>query len=415
MGQTLIQKILAKASGKEQVQIGEIVFPKAHRILTHDNTSFISQIFKKMEGSCVWDPERVVIALDHAVPPPDSEKAKSHSITRSFVRQQGIKHFYDAGSGICHQVFVEHYHAIPGVVIYGADSHTTTHGALGAAGIPIGRTEAASIWVLGKTWLKVPETVKIIINGTPRRNVSAKDIILTIIRKLSVIGLDYKVGEFHGNYLPKTSISDRMTLCNMTAEMGAKAGIVPADSVTQEYLNNSHELFEPVLSDDTATYKQEFEFNCSEMVPQVAQPHKVDNVCDVTDLPPIKIDVAVLGTCTNGRLDDLATAAMILEGKYVAEGVRLLVYPASRKVLESAIDAGYIKTIVKAGGLLNVPACGPCLGAYGGVLAPGETAISTANRNFKGRMGCNEDTNIYLASPATIAASAITGEIVSPG
>ncbi|MFQ5976971.1 MAG: aconitase/3-isopropylmalate dehydratase large subunit family protein [Candidatus Heimdallarchaeota archaeon] len=415
MGQTVIQKIFAKASGKDQVQVGEIVFPEAHRILTHDNSAAIARTFEKMGATRVWDANRVFIALDHAVPPPDSEKAKAHSIIRNFVRRHGIKHFYEAGTGICHQVLVEHYHALPGTVIYGSDSHTTTHGALGAAGIPIGRTEAASIWALGKTWLKVPESIKFILNGTPRKGVYAKDVILAIIRKLSATGLDYKTGEFHGNYIAKTSISERMTLCNMTAEMGAKAGIIPGDSVTENFLKDAGESFEPIFPDKDAAYERMFEFDCSEISPQVARPHKVDSVCDVSELLSTKIDVAVLGTCTNGRLDDLAAAAKILSGKYVTEGVRLLVYPASRKVLAAAIDRGYIKTIIEAGGQLNVPACGPCLGAYGGVLAPGEKAISTANRNFKGRMGCKEDTEIYLASPAVVAASAIVGEIVAPG
>lgn len=415
VGQTAIQKIFAKTSGKDQVQVGEIVFPEAHRILTHDNSAAISRTFEKMGATQVWDPEKVFIALDHAVPPPDSEKAKAHSLIRNFVRKQGIKYFYEAGTGICHQVLVEHYHALPGSVIYGSDSHTTTHGALGAAGIPVGRTEAASIWALGKTWLKVPESVKIILNGIPKRGVYAKDIVLAIIREMSATGLDYKVGEFHGNYIAQTSISERMTLCNMTAEMGAKAGIVPADSITEDFLNPSGQSFDPVSPDGGATYVQEVEFDCSEILPQVAQPHKVDNVSDIAELPQTKIDVALLGTCTNGRLDDLAAAAEILSGKEVAEGVRLLVYPASRLVLQEALEAGYIKTIVDAGGQLNVPACGPCLGAYGGILAPGEKAISTANRNFRGRMGCKEDTEIYLASPATVATSAIAGEIVAPG
>ncbi|MFW9917658.1 MAG: aconitase/3-isopropylmalate dehydratase large subunit family protein, partial [Candidatus Thorarchaeota archaeon] len=366
MGQTVVQKIFAKASGKEQVQVGEIVFPEAHRILTHDNSAAIARTFEKMGATQVWDPEKVFIALDHAVPPPDSEKAKAHSIIRDFVRNQGIKYFYEAGTGICHQVLVEYYHALPGTVIYGSDSHTTTHGALGAAGIPIGRTEAASVWALGKTWLKVPETVKIILKGTPRRNVYAKDVILAIIRRLSATGLDYKAGEFHGSYIATTSISERMTLCNMTAEMGAKAGIVPADRITEEFLKPSGQFFEPVLADEDANYVQEVEFDCSGIPPQIAQPHKVDNVSDLAELPPTKIDVALLGTCTNGRLDDLAAAAKILSGKEVAEGVRLLVYPASRLVLQEALEAGYIKTIVDAGGQLNVPACGPCLGAYGG-------------------------------------------------
>jgi len=415
MGKTMIEKILARASGAQSVSPGEIVFVKPHMILSHDNSSAIIKIFRSMGAEKVWDSGRVFIALDHAVPPPDWKKAQNHKEIREFVAEQGIKSFYDCGTGICHQVLPEYGHVVPGVVIFGSDSHTTTHGAFGAAGIPIGRTETASVWAIGETWLKVPESLKIVLSGKPRSNVFAKDIILNVIGKLTADGATYKAVEFHGDVVESMSISERMTICNMSAEMGAKAGMVPFDETTERWLAEAGvKDFEPALPDEDAEYEETIEFDCSAMRPVVAKPHKVDNVSPISELSEVKIDVALLGTCTNGRLDDLEVAAKILEGKKVASGVRLLVYPASKKVLEEAIDRGIIKKLVEAGAEVAVPACGPCLGAYGGVLAPGEIAVSSANRNFKGRMGCKEDTGIYLASPATVAASAIAGRIVEP-
>ena len=415
MGKTLIEKILAAASGEKEVRAGEIVFARPHMILSHDNSAAISKIFFDMGAKKVWNPSRVFIALDHAVPPPDWKKAQNHKIIRNFVEEQGIENFYEAGTGICHQVLPEYGHVIPGVVILGSDSHTTTHGAFGAAGIPIGRTETASVWALGETWLKVPETIKIVLNGRLQENVYPKDVILHVIGRLTADGASYKAVEFHGDVVRSMSISGRMTICNMAAEMGAKAGMVPFDDVTREWFDSlGITQYDSVLPDEDAAYEKVYEFDCSQITPQVAKPHKVDNVVPVSELGEVEIDEALLGTCTNGRVEDLRIAAEILEGKKVAKGVRLLVYPASRKVLEEALSLGIVEKIVKAGGEVAVPACGPCLGAYGGVLAPGERAVSSANRNFKGRMGCSEDTGIYLASPATVAASALAGRIVVP-
>lgn len=415
MGKTLIEKILAAASGEKEVRAGEIVFARPHMILSHDNSAAISKIFFDMGAKKVWNPSRVFIALDHAVPPPDWKKAQNHKIIRNFVEEQGIENFYEAGTGICHQVLPEYGHVIPGVVILGSDSHTTTHGAFGAAGIPIGRTETASVWALGETWLKVPETIKIVLNGRLQENVYPKDVILHVIGRLTADGASYKAVEFHGDVVRSMSISGRMTICNMAAEMGAKAGMVPFDDVTREWFDSlGITQYDIVLPDEDAAYEKVYEFDCSQITPQVAKPHKVDNVVPVSELGEVEIDEALLGTCTNGRVEDLRIAAEILEGKKVAKGVRLLVYPASRKVLEEALSLGIVEKIVKAGGEVAVPACGPCLGAYGGVLAPGERAVSSANRNFKGRMGCSEDTGIYLASPATVAASALAGRIVVP-
>ena len=414
MAQTLIEKILAKASGRNRVHKGEIVFVSPHRILSHDNSAAISKIFKQIKTPAVWDPERIFIALDHAVPPPDERKALNHKIIREFVQEHNIKHFYDCGTGICHQVLPENGHVLPGTIIFGSDSHTTTHGAFGAAGIPIGRTETASVWAIGKTWLRVPETIKIILTGHLKKGVYAKDVILFLIGQIGASGANYKSVEFTGDTVSRMSISERMTLCNLSAEMGAKTGMVAFDETTQDWLDNRvQEDYKPLSADDNAEYEKTYEYNLEELGPQVACPHEVDNVRSVKDLPHTKIDVAFLGTCTNGRLDDLKIAAEIMEGKSLAPGVRFLVYPASKSVLLDALRLGYIEKLVAAGAQLAVPSCGPCLGAYGGILAPEENCISTANRNFKGRMGCKQNTGIYLASPATIAHSALAGHITT--
>ncbi len=414
MGQTLIEKIIGRASGKNKVRKGEVVFASPHCILSHDNSASISETFKKMGAKKVWDPERIFIALDHAVPPPDERKALNHKVIRNFVKEQGIKYFYDCGIGVCHQVLPEYGHVVPGVIILGSDSHTTTHGAFGAAGIAIGRTETASVWALGETWLKVPESMKIVLKGKLRDGVYAKDIILFIIGQIGADGADYKSVEFYGDIVKNMSISERMTICNLSAEMGAKAGIVPFDETTKEWLKGRvKESYEPLFADSDATYEKVIEYDLSHLEPQMACPHNVDNVHPVKELAKVKIDVALLGTCTNGRLDDLKIASQIVKGKKIAPGVRLLVYPASQQVLREALKLGYIEKLVDAGGEVSVPSCGPCLGAYGGVLAPEEKCVSSANRNFKGRMGCKEGTEIYLASPATVAASALAGYITT--
>ncbi len=414
MGKTLIEKIIAEASEKEEVKQGEIVFVTPHRILSHDNSAAISKIFKQMGAKKVWDPSRIFIALDHAVPPPDERKALNHKVIRNFVKEQGIKYFYDCGVGICHQVLPEYGHVVPGKIIFGSDSHTTTHGAFGAAGIPIGRTETASVWAIGETWLKVPQTIKIVLNGRLQKGVYAKDVILYVIGQIGADGANYKAVEFYGDIVEKMSISERMTICNLSAEMGAKAGIVPFDQTTQEWLKERvKESYQPLYADKDAVYEKVLEYDLSRLEPQVACPHKVDNVHPVRELNKVKIDVALLGTCTNGRLDDIRIASEIVSGKKIASGIRLLVYPASRQVLQQALKSGYIEKLVAAGAEVAVPSCGPCLGAYGGVLAPEEQCISSANRNFKGRMGCKQDTGIYLASPATVAASALAGYITT--
>lgn len=414
MGSTIIEKIIAKVAGKSAAGPGEIVFVTPYRILSHDNSSAISKIFSSMGAQKVWDPDRIFIALDHNVPPQDERKAWNHKVIREFVEKQGIKYFYDCGVGICHQVLPEYGHVLPGTLILGSDSHTTTHGAFGAAGIAIGRTETASVWAIGETWLMVPATIKINLRGNLKQGVGGKDVILYIIGKLGADGANYRAVEFYDELDKKLTISERMTICNMAAEMGAKVSIFPFDEITEQWLDGRvKEHYDPVIADTDAKYEKVIDLELSGLEPQVAYPHSVDNVIEVNAMQKIKIDVALLGTCTNGRLEDLAVASTILDGKKVAPGVRLLVYPASHQVLKEAIKLGYIEKIVEAGGQIAVPSCGPCLGAYGGVLAPNERCISTANRNFKGRMGCKEGTEIYLASPSTVAFSAIAGYITT--
>ncbi len=414
-GQTLIQKILAQAAGKEEgVTENEIVFVSPHMILSHDNSAAISKTFYEITGpnGKVWDPNKIFIDLDHAVPPPDYKKAENHKIIREFVKKQGIKYFYDCGTGICHQVLPEEGLVPPNVVILGSDSHTTTHGAFGAAGIPIGRTETASVWAIGQTWLKVPETLKITFDNFLPKDVYAKDVILDVIGRISADGATYKSIEFYGKTIDKMSISDRMTISNMSAEAGAKAGIFPVDNVTDTWNKQFNFQYEKLEADEDADYEQELSFDLTNLTPRVAQPHKVDNVVPVEDLPRTKVDVALLGTCTNGRIEDLRIASDILREKQINPDVRLLIYPASRSILHQAIKEGLLEILVEAGGQIGVPACGPCLGEYGGTLAPGEIAISTANRNFKGRMG-TRDAEIYLANPAVVARSAIAGYITN--
>jgi 3-isopropylmalate/(R)-2-methylmalate dehydratase large subunit len=412
MGQTIIEKIIARASARDRVQAGEIVFVSPHRILSHDNSAAIIKIFRQMGANKVWDPDRIFVALDHAVPPPDERKAQNHKEIREFIAEQEIRHFYDCGMGICHQVLPEYGHVLPGKIIFGSDSHTTTHGAFGAAGIPLGRTETASVWAIGETWLKVPRTIKFELTGKLETGVYAKDVILFLIGQVGASGANYKSVEFTGEVVSRMSISERMTVCNLTAEMGAKAAIIPCDNRTESWLKGrTEEEYEPLYADPDADYEKIYRFDLALLEPQVACPHQVDNVSPVSELPKIKIDVALLGTCTNGRLEDLKIAAGIVSDKRIAAGVRFLVYPASKQVLEEALRLGYVAQLLAAGAQVAIPSCGPCLGAYGGVLAPGETCISSANRNFKGRMGCKEDTGIYLASPATVAFSALAGFI----
>jgi len=413
MPQTFSEKIFSQHAGRE-VKAGEIAMLTPDIALSHDNTAAIISTFEKMGGGKVDNPDRHVIILDHCVPAADSKHAANHKKIREFVKAQGIRHFFDIQRGICHQVLPEEGLALPGKLILGSDSHTTTHGAFGAFAAGIGRSELASIMAIGMLWLLCPDTMTITIKGSFPKRVGAKDIALEIIRKIRADGALYRAVEFTGDTVDKMSVGDRMVLCNLSAEMGAKVGYcIPNREVIEWLMDRTSEPFEVVDTDQGAAIFQNLDFDVSGLSPKVAKPHTVDNVADVADVAGTKIHQAVLGTCTNGRLEDFHAAVEVLNGREIHPDVRLLVFPGSREIYEAALMDGTWMQISQAGGVIMNTGCGPCLGAHEGVLATGEVCISTANRNFKGRMG-NPESEIYLASPETVMASAIAGEITDP-
>ncbi|MBN1956308.1 MAG: 3-isopropylmalate dehydratase large subunit [Anaerolineae bacterium] len=414
MGETFAEKLLARKAGLAGVVPGQIVVVQPDKLLTHDNTAAISKKFYQIGVERVANPRINVIVLDHVTPAADEKYATNHQVIRQFAAEQGIEAFYDVGEGICHQVLPEKGHAWPGALIVGSDSHTPTHGAFGAFAAGIGRTEAAAVMATGNIWLRVPHSFRIVIRGAMPPRVTPKDLALHIIGDLRADGADYRSVEFAGETVRDMSVAGRMVLTNMVAEMGGKNGVIEPDDKTRAWLQGrvTHE-YEEIHADPDASYERVIEYNVSGLAPQVAKPHTVDNVVPVTETAGIPIDQALIGTCTNGRVEDLAAAAEILRGRHIAPGVRLLVLPASREVLLQAVEQGLVSDLVAAGATLLNPGCGPCLGAHQGCMAPGETTISTANRNFKGRMGAKE-AFIYLASPATVAASALTGAITDP-
>ncbi len=414
MGETFAVKILGRAAGKK-VREGEIIFVEPDYVLTHDNSSAIIGKFEAtVPGSKVRYPERLAIVLDHVIPAATSKNAAGHSKIRKFVQEQDIRHFYDIGTGICHQVLPEMGLVKPGSIVVGSDSHTCTYGAFNCFATGIDRTEAAGIWITGKTWFKVPETINIDITGGFTAGVSAKDLILTIIGDIGAGGANYMAVEFNGPAVAGLRICDRMTIANMGIEMGAKIAVFPANSVTNRYLETvGIDSTAALWSDHDAEYTRSLEYDLADIVPVVSCPHQVDNVIPIRELPETGIDQVFIGTCTNGRVEDFQAALQILRGRTVHSDVRLLVGPASRQEYLKAMRMGLIQDFVEAGAVILPPGCGPCLGAHQGVLAPHEKCLSTANRNFKGRMG-EKDAEIYLSSPETAAASAITGRITDP-
>ena len=416
MGHTFAEKVLARAAGLGSVVPGQIVTVRPDHLLTHDNTSaIVGKIEKDLEKHGVVSKDLSIIVLDHVIPASDEKTATGHKKVREFVAKYGIRHFYDVGDGVCHQVVVEKGFALPGRILVGSDSHTCAYGAVNAFATGIDRTEAAALLLTGETWLRVPPTIRITLKGKLKSPVSAKDLVLKIIGDLRADGANYDAVEYHGD-VGGLSVDDRFVIANMGIEMGAKIAVFPFDAVTEKYLaaaGVARTAYEPVWSDADAEYKAEHTYNLDAIEPMIALPHKVDNVKRVADAKGIEIQQALLGTCTNGRLSDLRAAAAILEGKRVHRGVRLLVLPASRAIMEAALADGTIAKLVKAGGVVLPTGCGPCLGAHQGALAPGERCISTSNRNFKGRMGC-KDAEIYLASPETVAASALAGVVTDP-
>jgi len=414
MGKTFAEKVLGKAAGQD-VKAGQVVTVEPHFCMSHDNAAPISKIFKKIGVDKVWNPDHLVIILDHAVPAPTDKHAENHKIIREFVKEQGIKHFYDANSkgGVCHQIMCQEGFALPGLVMVGSDSHTCTYGAYGAFSTGIGRSEMAATWATGKIWFRVPESMKITAKGSFKKGVSAKDLILKIIGDIKADGADYMSVEFHGPAISQMSLAERMTLCNMGIEMGAKNAVCPPDEKVLEAIkdNAKTDKWEAIWADEDAVYAKELEYDLQDLEPGVAKPHTVDNYAPVSEVAGTPIHQAFLGSCTNARIEDLREAASILKGKEVA--VRTIVIPASWKVYRQAMEEGLLDIFLDAGCIINNPGCGPCMGNHEGILAPGEVCISTANRNFKGRMG-NKESFIYLASPMTVAASAIKGAIADP-
>lgn len=409
-GQTFSQKILGAKAGKAVVP-GEIVDVIPDVAMSHDNTAAIAKTFAEIGVDRLYDPELHVIVLDHCAPAANEKFATNHKEIRAFVEAQGIEAFYDVASGVCHQILVEQGFALPGRLMVGSDSHTTSYGALGAFSTGIGRSEMAVIMATGKIWLRVPETMKIDAVGRFLPGVYPKDLILKIIGDIGADGALYRAVEFGGLAIEDMSISGRLTLCNMTIEMGGKNGYVHPDQKTFDFLNGrARDNFEAVVSDPDAEYVEQLRYDIADLEPQIARPHTVDNVCGVSEVAGTKIDQVVIGSCTNGRLDDLHQAAAILEGREVKQGVRCLILPASSDVIRQATADGTILKLIDAGCIILNANCGPCMGNHEGALAPGEKALSSANRNFKGRMGCKE-AEIYLGSPASCAAAAITGEI----
>ncbi|TET64649.1 MAG: 3-isopropylmalate dehydratase large subunit [Candidatus Stahlbacteria bacterium] len=411
---TIAEKILAKASGKKAVLPNEIVMAKVDVAMSHENADVVLRSFRDIGIKKVWDNEKIVILFDHRIPAESEKSATTHKRLRAFVKEQNIKYFYDMKEGICHQILPEFGHCRPGEVLVGTDSHTTTHGAFGTFATGIGATEMAGVWATGELWLKVPESIKITVSGTFKNYVSAKDLILHIIGELGSDGANYNAVEFHGETIRNMSIASRMVLSNLSMEMGAKVAFVVPDEKTISYVQkNSDKNLETILPDEDAKYIKEINIDITNLESQVACPHSVDNVKLLKEIAGTKIHQALIGSCTNGRLEDLAIAAKILNGKNIHPEIRLLVIPASRRIYLEAIKNGFIEIFVKAGGLVLNPGCGPCLGAHQGLLAPEEVCVATTNRNFKGRMGSPESF-VYLASPATVAASAIRGEISEP-
>jgi 3-isopropylmalate/(R)-2-methylmalate dehydratase large subunit len=414
MGHTFAERILAHKAGLAQVVPGQIVEVTPDTALSHDNTTPISAIFRKIGVTRVARPDIHVVILDHACPPPTTKHAENHKQTRQFVAEQGIEHFYDVGRGVCHQVLAEEGFALPGALIVGSDSHTPTAGAFGAFAVGIGRSEMAAIMATARIWLRVPESLKIVVHGQLCEGVTSKDLALHAIGDLGADGGLYQSVEWHGEGVQALDMEARMTIPNMMAEMGAKNSAIPPDDVTLAWLEGrAQRRYEPVQPDPDAEYARVVEYDAEAIEPLVAKPHTVDNVAPVRDVAGTRIDQAFLGSCTNGRLSDLAMAARVLEGRKVAPGVRLIVIPASSEVYLAALDAGYLRTFVEAGAVIESPGCGPCMGNHMGIPAEGEVSVSTANRNFRGRMGTKES-QIYLASPLVVAASAIAGEIVHP-
>ena len=413
MDKTVSEKILSRASGKD-AYAGDIVVANIDAAMMHDGMAqLVMDAFNEMGGESLWDPTRVAVVIDHVAPSAYESFSKVHKAMREFAFKHNAR-FYEVGSGVCHQLMVESGLVFPGGLIVGSDSHTCTYGALGAFATGIGSTEMAAVFLSGKLWFKVPETMKIVVEGELPRMVFPKDVILKIVGTVKADGATYKAIEFGGSAIRSMNIEGRLTLTNMAVEMGAKTGIIEPDEETCSFLKSlGHEPGRGFRSDEDANFCESLRIDVSDLEPQVACPHAVDNVKSVKSVEGKEVNQVFIGSCTNGRLYDLRVAAEILRGRHVRRGVRVIVVPASRRVYLEALKEGLIEVFLDSGCAVCNPGCGPCAGGHQGILAPGETCISTSNRNFKARMGSGE-AEIYLASPATAAASAVTGEITDP-
>lgn len=413
MGKTLAEKILSLKSHGE-AKAGDVVIADVDLAFVQDTTGPLTiRQFKESGFEALAKPQQAVVFLDHAAPSPAQQLSNDHILLRRFAGKAGCP-IYDVGEGICHQLMAENF-ANPGDVIVGADSHTVTAGALGAFATGMGSSDVAVALALGKIWFRVPESFLIELNGAFPRGVYAKDLVLYLIGQIGADGANYRALEFRGEALARMTMSQRLTIANMAVEAGAKVGLFPSDKITRDFLreHGRGDKYRPLSADTGANYEQAIPVNLSQLEPMLSLPHAVDNVRSVAQVKGVKIQQAFIGTCTNGRLEDIAVAGEILKGKKRHPGTRLLIAPASRQVLIQAMEKGHIQSLIEAGAIILPPGCAACLGLHQGVLGDGEVCLSTANRNFKGRMG-NPEAMIYLASPATAAASAMKGEITDP-
>ncbi|MDD2586110.1 MAG: 3-isopropylmalate dehydratase large subunit [Syntrophomonadaceae bacterium] len=413
MSKTIAEKILSRKSGHD-VKANDIVIADLDFVMGQDGTSGLAiNAFEQMRAAKVFNPERIAMVIDHSAPSPLAGVSALHQQMRKFAGEQKIN-FYDIGDGVCHQLLPEQGHVVPGNLVIGADSHTCTYGAINVFSTGVGSTDLAAGLVSGKLWFKVPETFKFILNGKLPAGVYSKDLILYLIGDVTADGATYMAAEYTGEVINNLSVEARFTISNMAIEMGAKCGLMEADQKTIDWVKaHSNKTFEAVKADEDAVYARVKEYDVSNLEPQIAKPHTVDNVCPISQVAGTPIQQGVIGTCTNGRIEDLRIAASILQDKKIAKNTRLIVAPSSRQVYLQAIQEGLIQVFVEAGAAVVTPGCGPCVGTHNGVPSDGENVISTANRNFKGRMG-NPNAYIYLGSPATVAASVIAGKISDP-
>ena len=412
-----IEKILARNSGKVQVHAGEIVTAKVDFAEINDLYLQTIYSFYEMGGEKVWDNERAAFVFDHYAPCPDVKSAANHKAMREFAQKNGLRFHFDTNCGVCHQVMPEAGLIYPGMIIVASDSHTTTHGAFGAMGTGCGATDMATILMTGELWFRVPEIIQVRLEGEPQKGVYPKDVILEVLGRIRADGAVYKAIDFTGSYVDALNVAGRMTICNMAVEMGAKTAYMQPNQAVLDYVNRrAVRPYEVQFTDPDFQYEESYVFDVSKIEPNLACPSSVENVHPLRQVvagDPVKLNQGYIGSCTGGRVEDIAIAAQILKGRHIAPYTRLVVVPASSEVMQECMQAGYLQDLIAAGATVTTPGCGACLGVHEGVLAPGEVCIASTNRNFPGRMGAT-DAQMYLASPATVAASMVCGEITDP-